>query len=55
VADCYDAMASDRAYRKEMEKSLVLKIIRKNAGTQFDPQVVEAFLRVSEQEFPDDF
>ncbi|MEE4365001.1 MAG: HD domain-containing phosphohydrolase [Desulfotignum sp.] len=55
VADCYDAMASDRAYRKKMEKSLVLKIIRKNAGTQFDPQVVEAFLRVSEQEFPDDF
>ncbi len=55
VADCYDAMASDRAYRKKMEKSLVLKIIRKNSGTQFDPQVVEAFLRVSEQEFPDDF
>lgn len=55
VADCYDAMASDRAYRKKMEKSLVLKIIRKNAGTQFDPQVVDAFLRVSEQEFPDDF
>jgi len=55
VADCYDAMASDRSYRKKMEKSLVLKIIRKNAGTQFDSQVVEAFLRVSEQEFPDDF
>ncbi len=55
VADCYDAMASDRAYRKKMEKSLVLKIIRKNSGTQFDPQVVEAFLQVSEQEFPDDF
>ena len=55
VADCYDAMASDRAYRKKMEKSLVLKIIRKNSGTQFDPQVVEAFLRVSEQEYPDDF
>jgi putative nucleotidyltransferase with HDIG domain len=55
VADCYDAMASDRAYRQKMEKSLVLKIIRKNSGTQFDPQVVEAFLRVSDQEFPDDF
>jgi putative nucleotidyltransferase with HDIG domain len=55
VADCYDAMASDRSYRKKMEKGLVLKIIRKNSGTQFDPQVVEAFLRVSEQEFPDDF
>jgi putative nucleotidyltransferase with HDIG domain len=55
VADSFDAMASDRAYRKKMEKSKVLDIIKKNSGTQFDPQAVEAFLRVADQDLPDDF
>ncbi len=55
VADCYDAMASDRAYRKKMEKNMVLDILKENSGTQFDPRVVEAFLRVADQELPDDF
>ncbi len=49
VADCFDAMASDRPYRKEMDKSLVIKIIRENSGTQFDPQVVDVFLRIVDQ------
>jgi putative nucleotidyltransferase with HDIG domain len=49
VADCFDAMASDRPYRKRMEKSLVLKIIRDNSGTQFDPEAVEAFFRIVDQ------
>jgi putative nucleotidyltransferase with HDIG domain len=49
VADVYDAMASDRAYRKRMEEALILKIIHEGAGTQFDPQVVEAFETVYEQ------
>jgi HD-GYP domain-containing protein (c-di-GMP phosphodiesterase class II) len=43
VADAYDAMASDRAYRKRMEQDLILKIIEGGAGTQFDPRVVEVF------------
>ena len=55
VADCYDAMASDRAYRKKMDKESVLKIIRKNSGTQFDPKAVEAFLRVADRDLPEDF
>jgi putative nucleotidyltransferase with HDIG domain len=55
VADCYDAMASDRSYRKKMEKNIVLDIIRENSGTQFDPQAVEAFLRIADQEVFDDF
>ncbi|SDT85965.1 HD domain-containing phosphohydrolase [Desulfobacula phenolica] len=55
VADSFDAMASDRAYRKKMKKSKVLDIIKENSGTQFDPIVVEAFLKVANQEFPDDF
>jgi putative nucleotidyltransferase with HDIG domain len=43
LADAYDAMASDRAYRKRMEPGLILRIIQEGAGTQFDPRVVEAF------------
>jgi putative nucleotidyltransferase with HDIG domain len=49
VADCFDAMASDRPYRKEMEMSRVLKTIRENSGTQFDPQVVDAFFNIVDQ------
>jgi len=43
VADVYDAMASDRAYRKRMEEEIILKVINEGAGTQFDPDVVAAF------------
>jgi len=43
VADVYDAMASDRAYRKRMEESIILKVIREGSGTQFDPDIVAAF------------
>jgi putative nucleotidyltransferase with HDIG domain len=45
VADVYDAMASDRAYRKKMEESHILKIIKEGSGTQFDPDIVAAFLK----------
>ena len=43
VADVYDAMASDRAYRKKMEDGVINKIINEGDGTQFDPDVVAAF------------
>ena len=43
VADVYDAMASDRAYRKRMEEEIILKVINEGAGSQFDPDVVAAF------------
>jgi len=46
VADVYDAVASDRAYRKKMEEKKILKIINEGAGTQFDAAVVKAFLKV---------
>ncbi len=55
VADCYDAMASDRAYRKKMDKEEVLAIITKNSGTQFDSEAVEALLRIADRGLPDDF
>ena len=43
VADVYDAMASDRAYRKKMADEVILKIINDGIGSQFDPDVVAAF------------
>ncbi len=46
VADAYDAIVSDRPYRKGRPPWVALEEIRKGAGTQFDPQVVEAFERV---------
>ena len=46
VVDAYDAITSDRPYRKAMPHQYALEEIRRNTGTQFDLQVVEAFLRV---------
>ena len=49
VADAFDAMASDRAYRRKMSKEKVLSIIKKEAGEQFDPDAVAGFLEVSDE------
>ncbi len=43
VVDCFDAMVSDRPYRKGMDHIQALTIIRSVAGKQFDPAVVAAF------------
>src|SRR3989441_4923017 len=42
VADALDAMTTDRPYRKARSKAEALEILKKHAGTQFDPRVVEA-------------
>lgn len=44
VADAFDAMTSDRSYRKSLSTLEALKEIKRCEGIQFDPQVVEAFL-----------
>jgi putative nucleotidyltransferase with HDIG domain len=44
VCDAYDAMTSDRSYRKPMAKELALEEITSSSGSQFDPTVVEAFI-----------
>jgi putative two-component system response regulator len=46
VADVFDAMTSPRPYRPALEESAVIDHIRDQAGKQFDPVVVDAFLRV---------
>jgi len=44
VADTYDAMTSNRPYRKALTPEIARELILKGSGTQFDPQVVELFL-----------
>ncbi len=44
VADVYDAVASDRAYRKRMEEGAILEIIESGREAQFDPAVVDIFM-----------
>jgi putative nucleotidyltransferase with HDIG domain len=46
VADVYDALITDRPYRKGMPLERVMAIIQSASGSQFDPKAVEAFFRV---------
>jgi putative nucleotidyltransferase with HDIG domain len=46
VADTFDAMVTDRPYRKGLSVEEAVNEIKRCSGTQFDPKVVEAFLRV---------
>jgi len=50
VADCFDALASDRPYRAGLPRKRVTEMIKQGSGTQYDPKVVQAFLRVMEEE-----
>jgi len=43
VADAYDAMSSDRPYRKGMDDGRLDMILREGAGSQWDARVIEAF------------
>ncbi len=46
IADCYDAMTSDRPYRKALGPDRARAEIERCAGTQFDPRCAEAFLSI---------
>jgi putative nucleotidyltransferase with HDIG domain len=46
VVDTFDAMTSDRPYRKALPTQVAMTEILKYSGTQFDPRVVEAFLDI---------
>jgi PAS domain S-box-containing protein len=46
VADVWDALTSDRPYRKALSHQKALDYIREQAGKHFDPRIVEVFLRI---------
>lgn len=48
VVDAYDAMTQDRVYHKAVSHEEAMAEVIKNSGTQFDPQVVEVFVREME-------
>lgn len=49
VVDAFDAMTSDRPYRASMSPEHALSILKNQAGTQFDPRVVKAFLACADE------
>ena len=46
VCDAFDAMTSDRPYRRAMPHDAARRELRDHRGTQFDPRMVDAFLDV---------
>ncbi len=46
LADVYDALISHRVYKDEMPHEEAVRIIREGQGTQFDPDIVDAFLDI---------
>ncbi len=49
VADAYDAMTSDRAYRKALPHDIACGELERCSGTQFDPEMVQCFLKHIEE------
>lgn len=50
VADAYDAMTTDRPYRKALTKEQAFEELRRFSGRHFDPSVVDAFIKAMDEE-----
>jgi HD-GYP domain-containing protein (c-di-GMP phosphodiesterase class II) len=48
VADTYDAITSERPYRKAMDSRIAFNIIDGCKGSQFDPEIIDAFFKNQE-------
>jgi putative two-component system response regulator len=48
IVDVYDALVSERPYKKPLMHEQAVEIIKKDSGTHFDPKIVEAFLNVAD-------
>lgn len=46
IADAYDAMVQDRPYRRAIDHAAAIAELRRHAGTQFDPELVDIFVRL---------
>ena len=53
VADTFDAMTSNRIYRHHMDTEYVMNEMRRGRGTQFDPEPLDAFLRLVDRKVID--
>lgn len=51
VADAFEAMVYGRPYRERMGVDQAIKEIKKKSGTQFDPKVVDAFLKIAKRHY----
>jgi len=49
VVDCFDALTSDRPYRRAFATDKALSVIRERRGVMYDPAVVDALLRISDE------
>jgi HD-GYP domain-containing protein (c-di-GMP phosphodiesterase class II) len=49
IADVYEALISDRPYRKALSKKMALNIIKENSGKQFDPKIADILMDVVEK------
>ncbi len=54
VADTYDAMKSDRPYRKALTEETAIQELKRGSGTQFEPKLVEVFLGILKQNLSGD-
>ena len=52
VADAYNAMTSDRPYREAMPRETAIAELQSNTGTQFDPRIISALIKVVEHGAP---
>ncbi len=52
VVDCFDALTSDRPYRRRMSDADALAILRERRGTMYDPAIVDTFMRVYDRIMP---
>jgi len=52
VVDCFDALTSDRPYRRRMTNEAALAILMERRGTMYDPAIVDTFVRVYERIMP---
>jgi putative nucleotidyltransferase with HDIG domain len=46
LADCYDALTSDRPYRRALDHNTAIAMIHERRGSMFDPQMTDVFLQI---------
>jgi putative nucleotidyltransferase with HDIG domain len=51
VADSFDALTSDRPYRQALNREYAMEMIKQGCGSQYDPEIVQVFLKVMAQEW----